>query len=724
MKKKYLAVLLGMSACSWYVASAAEAPALDKVVVHGYRTQDEQVVRTGGDVVSLSREDLEKGHYQDVADAIRHIPGVDVQEVGYKSFEFGYSTYQPVLTLNGDSRVVILVDGRRMSNEANSSVGADHNKSQLYALPSPESIERIEVIKGASAVAYGADATGGVINIITKQGEQNHTSLSLGLGSWAGRQLSISNEGKKDHWYWYASYAKDKRKDMQYRDREYKKRRIYKNSGYDEDNAFLKLGYQIDSQRTIEGSYQYRNTFAYYPIMAPDYSVEDALRKALESGVNMKDSNGYNNFPVSDPRWNRYHRWWYVFNEGSFTENSSRSYNLRYSFVDQDGLESSAQIYQNQNKYFMDRVRPAFDTYTKLDRKQYSWTEDKSQGINLRWSKKLNEHHLLYSGLDYSKDSFHENSYASYYPQTNTWANGKRSYIRRNTQSLFLQDKMSFGKWTWTLGARYQHYGSSTGWSLNSRDKLTTYNTPSYQRLTFGAFADYEWRAGQHGYFSWSQVYNAPYAPDIAAAANQLQAEKGNAYTIGFTGQIGKDNYGVHYTLTKMDNTFGKFSVPREDDPELWESKVTNVKAETQSFGFNYQHALNDDWTLSVGYSHAHTNIGVHSGTSPLTTAEDLRNSLHYNNRYVAGLHYNHAAWRAALDAQWYTGMDTRFFSNSRFFVLDARADYQINKQVSVYAVLNNLTDEIYETKASPVEGIGALPMPGRNWRIGVKYQF
>ena len=36
-----------------------------------------------------------------------------------------------------------------------------------------DNIEKIEVIKGPGASAYGADATGGVINIITKKGTQN-----------------------------------------------------------------------------------------------------------------------------------------------------------------------------------------------------------------------------------------------------------------------------------------------------------------------------------------------------------------------------------------------------------------------------------------------------------------------------------------------------------------------------------------------------------------------
>lgn len=56
---------------------------------------------------------------------------MEVQDVGYKAFEYGYSNYQSSVTINGDSRVVILVDGKRITNEANSSVAAERNKSQI-----------------------------------------------------------------------------------------------------------------------------------------------------------------------------------------------------------------------------------------------------------------------------------------------------------------------------------------------------------------------------------------------------------------------------------------------------------------------------------------------------------------------------------------------------------------------------------------------------------------
>lgn len=49
-------------------------------------------------------------------------------------------------------------------------------------------IERVEIIKGGSAVLYGSDATTGVINVITKKDGDN--SVSIGAGNKAQRQFT------------------------------------------------------------------------------------------------------------------------------------------------------------------------------------------------------------------------------------------------------------------------------------------------------------------------------------------------------------------------------------------------------------------------------------------------------------------------------------------------------------------------------------------------------
>lgn len=71
-----------------------------------------------------------------------------------------------------ENQVLILLNGRRIGM-AN------------LALAGLANVERVEIIRGPSAVQYGSSAMGGVINIITKSGKdaKPFASLELGLGS-------------------------------------------------------------------------------------------------------------------------------------------------------------------------------------------------------------------------------------------------------------------------------------------------------------------------------------------------------------------------------------------------------------------------------------------------------------------------------------------------------------------------------------------------------------
>jgi outer membrane receptor protein involved in Fe transport len=68
---------------------------------------------------------------------------------------------RPVLRGLGGQRVLVLVDGMPM----NSARGNGPHPS----LVGPSQIDRVEVVRGPSSVAYGSDALGGVINIITRE---------------------------------------------------------------------------------------------------------------------------------------------------------------------------------------------------------------------------------------------------------------------------------------------------------------------------------------------------------------------------------------------------------------------------------------------------------------------------------------------------------------------------------------------------------------------------
>ena len=89
-----------------------------------------------------------------LGDVLAGVPGVDSNK------DSPWEQRPSIRGLTGQ-RVLVLVDGTPM----NSARGNGPHSS----LVDPSQVERIEVVRGPSSVAYGSDALGGVINIITRQ---------------------------------------------------------------------------------------------------------------------------------------------------------------------------------------------------------------------------------------------------------------------------------------------------------------------------------------------------------------------------------------------------------------------------------------------------------------------------------------------------------------------------------------------------------------------------
>ncbi|MEL6389135.1 MAG: TonB-dependent receptor [Bacteroidota bacterium] len=104
-------------------------------------------------------------------DLLQYIPGIEVQTRN----AFGA---QGDITMRGSTftQVLILVDGMRLNDPLTS-----HFNSNIPVAPSE--IARIEVYRGAASAMYGADAVGGVINVITKTiGDDDATNAEINLG--------------------------------------------------------------------------------------------------------------------------------------------------------------------------------------------------------------------------------------------------------------------------------------------------------------------------------------------------------------------------------------------------------------------------------------------------------------------------------------------------------------------------------------------------------------
>ena len=154
---------------------------LDTMVVTASRVETSKA-DTPANITVISQEKLEESNYADAAEALADVPGVNILSSGAKGSNMG----QDVIMLNGDKRVLVLIDGRRVDVASSGNYSADW-------LPPVNAIERIEVLKGAGSALYGTDAVGGVINIITKKVPKLATRLLLKLQQAPGIRNNMAS---------------------------------------------------------------------------------------------------------------------------------------------------------------------------------------------------------------------------------------------------------------------------------------------------------------------------------------------------------------------------------------------------------------------------------------------------------------------------------------------------------------------------------------------------
>ena len=134
------------------------ALALPNMVVTATRTETPED-EVGSAITVITAKDIADKNINNVADALRTVPGLDVVRSG----SLGQQTSVFLRGANSN-HTLVLVDGVEM-NDPSSPTGAFD-----FAFLQADNIERIEVVRGAASAAFGSDAIGGVINVITKKG--------------------------------------------------------------------------------------------------------------------------------------------------------------------------------------------------------------------------------------------------------------------------------------------------------------------------------------------------------------------------------------------------------------------------------------------------------------------------------------------------------------------------------------------------------------------------
>lgn len=181
---------------------------------------------TGASITTITEEEIKASNQKNVLTLLEKVPGLNIRQTGLSGQRArisirGMEAYQSI----------VIIDGIKVTDTN------DGDSFNLAHLP-VDNIERIEVLRGPQSVLYGSEATGGVINIITKRGQEGFRGeIDIMAGAYQTREGTLSIHGAQDKWDYSASISRHESKsnaaDNDPEKDPYKRLNINANVGYD-----------------------------------------------------------------------------------------------------------------------------------------------------------------------------------------------------------------------------------------------------------------------------------------------------------------------------------------------------------------------------------------------------------------------------------------------------------------------------------------------------------
>ena len=152
--------------------------------VYGASKLEQKETEAPASVTIVTADEIKKYGDRTLADVLRSVPGFNV------SYDRDYAFLGTRGLSLGDfnDRVLLLVDGHRVNNNYNdgAAIGTDF-------ILDVDLIDHVEVIRGPGSVLYGNNAFFGVINVVTRKGQQlNGVEASTEYGSFDSYKARVS----------------------------------------------------------------------------------------------------------------------------------------------------------------------------------------------------------------------------------------------------------------------------------------------------------------------------------------------------------------------------------------------------------------------------------------------------------------------------------------------------------------------------------------------------
>jgi len=262
-------------------ASNASDVTLQDIIVTTATKSPKSLQTVTENVDVITAQDIEERGFQTLGELLRTRPGIQITRNG----GLGKTTS---LYLRGmdSKRTLVLIDGVRY-NDPTSISGAQYEHLLL------DDVARVEVVKGPQSGVWGADATAGVINIITKKAAKKGLSATLGAeyGSYNTQKYSLNSAYKAEKFDITLNLERLDTDGFSAKVPQGQDVDKFEDDGYTNNTADIRLGLNLTEKDRIETFYNYIDADSDYdgynsdPVKAANDATSSVSSKEQFYGV-------------------------------------------------------------------------------------------------------------------------------------------------------------------------------------------------------------------------------------------------------------------------------------------------------------------------------------------------------------------------------------------------------------------------------------------------------
>jgi len=673
--------------------------------------------------------------YDDIHQILRQVPGVNIQE------EDGYGL-RPNIGMRGtgaerSSKITLMEDGVLIAP-------APYAAPAAYYFPVTGRMEAIEVRKGSSQIKYGPRTNGGALNLIST-GIPGDFSLkgNLALGVDNSRKLHLNLGDSYEHFAWVAEtyqMATDGFKELDGGG----------NTGFDINDYLAKFRlHSGGSARTYQeleiklGKTQQLSEETYLGLTDEDFADNPLRRyRGSQQDVFQSDHEQYQaryfivparNVDVTTIFYrNNFQRNWYKLQSVSGTSISEI-------FNDLDTYSAALAIAKGADS------DPDALAVRANNREYYSQGIQAVLGLQLDQGDTRNRFEF---GFRYHKDQEDRFQHEDGFQMRNgtmvlTSRGAPGSQANRigeaRAWALFIQDKMEWGRWTFTPGFRYENIDLlRTDFSTSDPERITPTRIRKNGVQVFipglGVHYDLTPTLGLFG------GVHKGFAPPGPGSNEVTEAEESLNYELGLRVQSQPLSLEVTGFVNDYSNLLGVDTLASggTGEGDLFnggEVLVLGLEASGSAdlgdrFGLSVRIPVNFAYT----FTHGEFKNSFESDFEPWGNVA-VGDELPYlpRHQFNARIGLEKARWRLAVEANAVSGMRTKagqgpippLEATDSYLVFSLSGEYDLTaekRSVSLFLSVRNLTDQAYITARRPAGARPGLPrtlMGGIKFRLG-----